>query len=167
MRNQKGIKIELQKKVHRRIGVNMWGTSLFWLHDLLSVSFVIAFFVYSVPLPKWSTGWMTPIKIYSIAWVVFCVIISWLSGQKYENLLQFNASLLAFLRTWYYFRPFFSFICFGNDFKLILKSHTLNYYWFLKKFLLKTKTCNLVIGKYGSWNYCLKDKFFTYVLFNK
>ena len=33
-------------------------------------------------------------------WVVFCVML-WVNGQKYENLLQFNTSWLASLRTWY------------------------------------------------------------------
>ena len=39
--------------------------------------------------------------------VIFCVIVSLVNCRKYENLLQFNTSRLAFLRTWYYFRLFF------------------------------------------------------------
>ena len=34
---------------------------------------------------------------------IFCVIILWVNGWKYENLLQINTSWLASLRTWYYF----------------------------------------------------------------
>ena len=44
----------------------VWGTStLFWLPVLLFMSFV-AFFVDSLPLPKWRTCWMTSIKIHDI-----------------------------------------------------------------------------------------------------
>ena len=28
----------------------------------------------------------------TLLWVVFCVMISWVNGQKYENLLHFNTS---------------------------------------------------------------------------
>ena len=63
-----------------------WGISLFWLHALLSISFV-AFFVYSLPLPKWSNCRMASIKIYILLWVIFCVMISWVNGRKYENFL--------------------------------------------------------------------------------
>ena len=45
------------------------GTSLFWLHVLLSMSFFVAFPVYSLPLPKWRTCWMSHIKIHNIAMV--------------------------------------------------------------------------------------------------
>ena len=31
------------------------GTSLFWQYSLLSMSFFLAFFVYSIPFPKWRT----------------------------------------------------------------------------------------------------------------
>ena len=47
---------------------------------------------------------------------------------------------MALLRTWYYFRLYFSFSCSGYDLILIWKSHTLNYYSFSQKFLLKTET---------------------------
>ena len=41
-----------EKKAHRK----MWArTSLFWLHVLLSMSLFVAFFVYSLSLPKWRT----------------------------------------------------------------------------------------------------------------
>ena len=46
---------------------NVWRTSLFWLHVLLSMSLFIAFFVYSFPLSKWRTCWTVPIKIHNIA----------------------------------------------------------------------------------------------------
>ena len=57
---------ELQKKAHRRICSR---TSFFWLHDLLSISFVVAFFVYSLPFHIWCTVptcWMAPMKIHNI-----------------------------------------------------------------------------------------------------
>ena len=60
------------------------------------------------------------------------VIISWVNGRKYENLLQFYFSWLSALRTWYYFRLCFSFSCFVFDLTLIKKSHTLNCYLFYK-----------------------------------
>ena len=71
-------------------------------------------------------------------------MISWVNDWNNENLLQFNTSWLAFLRTWYYFRLCFSFSCSGYDLTLIKKSHTLNYYSFLQKLLLK-KLANLLL----------------------
>ena len=53
---------------------------------------------------------------------------------------------MAFLTKWYYFRHFFGFSCSGYDLTLIIKSHTLNCYWFLLKFLSKVKTYKLVVG---------------------
>ena len=73
------------------------------------------------------------------------VMIPWVNGQKYGNLLQFNASRLASLETWYYFRLCFSFSCSGYDLTLIKKSHTRNCYLFSQKFLLKTKTYKLLL----------------------
>ena len=46
-----------------------WGTSLFWLHTVLSMSLSVAFFVFSLPLPKEPTCWMAAIKIHNIAMV--------------------------------------------------------------------------------------------------
>ena len=60
--------------------------------------------------------------------------------RKYENLFLFNTSWLASLRTWYYFRLLFSLSCSGYDLMLITKSHTLNCYLLLLKFLLNTKS---------------------------
>ena len=60
--------------------------------------------------------------------MVFYVIISWVNIQKLENLLQFNTSWLASLRTWYYFELCFSFSCSGYDFTLTKKNSILNYY---------------------------------------
>ena len=69
-----------------------------------------------------------------------------MNGQKYENLLQFYFSWLPALRIWYYFRLCFSFISFVFDLTLIKRSHTLNCYSFLHKFLLKTKiTISLLV----------------------
>ena len=70
---------ELQDKAHRRICVR----------DITfcTVSFLclfVAFFVYSLLLPKWHTSGMAAIKIHILLWVViFCVMISWVNGQKY------------------------------------------------------------------------------------
>ena len=69
-----------------------------------------------------------------------------MNGQKYENLLWFNFSWLpALWAWWYYFRLCFSFSCFAFDLTLIKKSHTLNCYLFLYKFLLKTKITDLLL----------------------
>ena len=73
---------------------------------------------------------------------VLCVVILWVNGRKYENLMQFNTSWLASLRAWYYFRFYFSFSCSGYDLTLIKKSHTLNCYLFLQKL----QTYKLVVG---------------------
>ena len=107
-------------------------------------------------------------------WVVFCVMISWVNSRKYENLLQFQTSWLASLRMWYCFRICFSFSCSGYDLTLVKKSHTLNCYSSLQKFLLKTKTWKLVVGNCGSFIYFWNGKFrknylifVTNVLFNK
>ena len=51
-------------------GKFVWGTSIFWLHALLYMSLwslCVAFLVYSLPLLKWCTWWMAPIKIHNIA----------------------------------------------------------------------------------------------------
>ena len=73
------------------------------------------------------------------------VMISWVNGRKYENLLQFYFSWLSALRTWYYFGLCFSFSCFFFDLTLIKKSHTLNCYLFLHNFLLKEKITNSLL----------------------
>ena len=57
-----------------------------------------------------------PVSIYVVLlWVVFCVMMSWVNGRKYENLLQFNTSWLVSVRMWFYFRLCFSFTCSGYD----------------------------------------------------
>ena len=133
----------------------VWETSLFWLHALLSMLFFVAFFVYSLPLPKWRTCWMAPIKIHNISMMVFCVMILWVNSRKYVNFLQFSTSCLASLRTWYYFRLFFSFNCSGYDLALIKKCRTLNFYSFSQKFLLETKIDKIkTVGNCGSSIYC-------------
>ena len=45
----------------------MWGTSLSWMHALLSLSLFVAFFIYSFPFPKWHTCWVAQINIHNIA----------------------------------------------------------------------------------------------------
>ena len=146
MRNQDGMKTELQRKVKRRICVRDITTS-----TTCTTSFLCHFFLLSSStlLPKWYTYWMTPIKIHNIS----------MSGSlsDMENLLQFNTSWLVSVRTWSYFRLFFSFSYSSYDLEepiLNMKSHTLNWYWFLLKFLLKTKTYNLAVGNCGSSIYC-------------
>ena len=129
----------------------MWGTSLFFdctlfflWHFLLLSSSTPSLFQYDVPA-EW------PLQQYiTLWWLVFCVKKPWVNGRKYDSLSQFNISWLAALRTWYYFGLRFSFSCSGYDLTLIKKSHTLNCYSFLQKFLLKTKTNKLVVGKCGS-----------------
>ena len=121
----------------------VWGTSLFWLHAPLSMSFFVAFFVYSLPYLKWRTCWMTPMIHSVVMDVILCDNIM-SEPLKIENLFQFNTSWLESLKTWYYlacldfYRLCFTFSCSGYDLTLIKKSHTLNCcYWFLQKFLLK------------------------------
>ena len=45
----------------------VWGTSLFWLHALISISLFIGFFVYSLPHSTWRTCWMVLMEINNIA----------------------------------------------------------------------------------------------------
>ena len=71
-------------------------------------------------------------------------MISCVNGQKHENLLKSNTSWHP--KNMIYFRLCFSFSCSGYDFTLIKKCHTLNFYSFLQKFLLKTKAYKLVVG---------------------
>ena len=100
------------------------------------------------------------------------VMISWVNGRKYENLLQFYFSWLPALRTWYYFRLCFSFSCFVFDLTLIKKSHTLNCYSFLHKFLLKTKITNSLVTVIAQFTVKTTNSeratllFVHYVLFN-
>ena len=134
MRNQGGIKIELLEKGHRRV----CAPSFLCLFSLLSSSTVFPF--PSDVVAEW------PLKRYTILlWVVFCVMISWVNGRKYENLLQFNTNWLASLRTWYYFR-----LCY--DLSLMKKSHTLNCYPFVQKFFIRFY--KLVLRNCGSSTYC-------------
>ena len=60
----------------------VWGTLPFLPHSLLSMSLFIAFFVYSIPLSKWCTCWMIPIKIHNIAMDGTAMDGN---GRKYEN----------------------------------------------------------------------------------
>ena len=73
------------------------------------------------------------------------VMISWVKGQKYENLLEFYFGWLPALRTLYFFRLCFNCSCFVFDLTLIKKNHTLNCYSFLHKLLLKTNITNLLL----------------------
>ena len=110
------------------------GTSRFWLNTLLSMSIYVDFFIYLLPPLKWRVAeW--PVSIYVVLlWVVFCVMMSWVNGRKYENPLQFNTSWLASLRMWFYFRLCFSFTCSGYDFptlspRLCFNIHSIGWYY--------------------------------------
>ena len=80
-----------------------------------------------------------------LRWFVFCVMIPWVNSRKYDNLLQFNASWLVSLETWYNFRLCFSFSCSGYGLTLVKKTHTINCYSFLQKLLLKPKIRNSLV----------------------
>ena len=97
------------------------GTSLFWLHALLSMSFSVAFFVFSLPFPKKPTCWMIPIKIHNI--VMVGILCDDTISEQSKIWLQSNTSWLTSLETWYYFRLCFSFSCSGYDVTLIKKAH--------------------------------------------
>ena len=136
MRSQEEIKIELQKKVHRRIC--MRAITFLTAHPPFYVIFCCLLYLLPFPsnvLIEW------PQKTYILLWVVFCVM------SKNETILQFNTSCLASLRMWYYFRHFLASVVWPM-------SHILNCYSFLLKFLSKTKTYNLVVGNCGSSIYC-------------
>ena len=62
---KKNLKIELQKKVHRRICVR--DITFLIAQPLFYMSLFVAFFMYSFLLPKRHTCWMSPIKIHNIA----------------------------------------------------------------------------------------------------
>ena len=109
-----------------------WHKRFYCTPSFLCISLLLSL---TTPFPfpseqaQWPYGWCS-------------VILSWVNGQKYENLLQFYFNWLPALRTWYYFRFCFSFSCSVFDLTLIKNSHTLNCYSFLHKFLLKTKITN-------------------------
>ena len=135
MRSQEEKKIELQKKVHRRICMR----AITFLTARSPFYVIFCCLLYLLPFPsnvliEW------PQKTYILLWLVFCVM------SKNETILQFNTSWLASLRTWYYFRHFFGFSCSGYDLILIVKSHIC--------FLSKTKTYKLVVGDCGISIYC-------------
>ena len=79
----------------------------------------------------------------------------WYHEWRVENItISYNLILAGSLETWYYFRLYFSCSCSGYELTLIKRSHTLNCYSFLQKFLMKTKTYKLVVGNCGSSIYC-------------
>ena len=69
---------------------------------------------------------------------VFCVLTSWVNCQKYGNFPQYKTDRFASLKTWRFLRLRFSFSGSRYDVTVIKKTHTLNCYLFLPKFLLKT-----------------------------
>ena len=147
MRNQEG-KNESQKKVHKRICEK--DITFLTAHPVLYI-FCCFLCLFSPPFQV-RYLWNDPYIV--LLWLVFCEMTSLVSGWKYENLLQFNNSWLASLRMWYYFRLCFNFSCSGYDLTLTKKSHALNCYSFLRKFLLKRKTYKLVVGNCVSSIYC-------------
>ena len=48
---------------------------------------------------------MTPIKIYILLWVILCVMISWVNGRKYKNLLQFNTTRFFYKQCFFSTHP--------------------------------------------------------------
>ena len=85
MRNEEGIKIELQKKVHRRICVRHVTffdfTRSFLCHFLLPYSFTT--------FPKWRTYWMVPIKIHIALGGNLC----------YAEKMKISCNLILYLQT--------------------------------------------------------------------
>ena len=168
MRHQEG-KSGLQKKVGRRICAR--DITILTAHPRLFYIIFCCFLCFHSPLAKWRACWITLWKYTIMRWLVFCDDTM---SENYANLLQFNTSWWAFLGPWYYFRLCFSLSSCDYDLTVIKKSHTLNCYLILQKFLLKTKTYQLVFGNCGSSIYCQNTKFrksyllfVTSVLFNK
>ena len=78
------------------------------------------------------------IKIHNIAMAGILCDDTKSERSKNDNLLQFNTSWLASLRTWHYPRLCFSFSCSGYDL-------TSNCYLFLQNVLLKQKLANSLL----------------------
>ena len=51
----------------KKIEEFVWELPLFWLQAFFSMSLFIAFFIWTLPLSKWRTCWIVPIKIHHIA----------------------------------------------------------------------------------------------------
>ena len=67
---------------------------------LYSLCLFVAFFIYSLPLPKWRTFRIIPIKCIFLC-VLFCGI-SWVNTQKYGNLLQFNTTRFFYKQRFFF-----------------------------------------------------------------
>ena len=141
MRKQKGIKIELQKKIHRRICVRV--ITFLTTHPLSYVTFCWFLRLLS-SLPKRRTCWMAPIKIHNTA--MGGNSVWWYREWTVENtkISRISCSLIL-AKNVIYFRLCFSFSCSRFDLILIKNSHTLNSYSFLQKFLLKAKTYKILL----------------------
>ena len=75
----------------------VWETSLFWVHVLLSMPFFVVFFVYSLPLPKWRTCWMTAIAMVGILFDISPLCFSFsFSGYDF-TLIKKNYTLNCYL----------------------------------------------------------------------
>ena len=138
MRNQVGIKIELQKKVHRRICVRI-------------ITFLTARPPFYVTFCCFLPLLLPPSQVtyllhgpYKDTWYCYGLYsVRWYHEWTVENMKIFcNLILAGWHKNVIYFRLCFSFSCSGCNLTLIKKSHTLNFYLFLQKFLSKTKTYN-------------------------
>ena len=141
MRDQEGIKIELQKKGHRKICVRDIKLLAASPH---SMSFLLPYS--STTLPKWRTYWITPTKIYT---AMGCIL---------SNVENMKNSCNLIISGWHLWErniilDFFGFRYSSCDL-IIIKSHTLNCCSFLLRHLLKTKCYKLVVGNSGSSIYC-------------
>ena len=79
------ILLELHEKPRRKDWVTKKVTFVDWTLSFLCI-FVASFFVYSLHITKRSTCAMAAAKIHILLWMVYCVIISWVNGRKYEDL---------------------------------------------------------------------------------
>ena len=131
------------------------GTSLLWLHALFPMSLFLAFFIYPLPLPKWRTCWMAPIKIHNIA----------MGGILCNEILNERSKIWKSLAIWYYLVGisnnviYFSFILASvvRDMTPSINfrnSNTLNFYSFLQEVSAKPKTYKLVVDNCDSSIYC-------------
>ena len=102
VRNQEG-KNELQKKVHRRICVR--NITFLTVHSPFNVFLLLS--LYILPPPSQVTPLQNdPYKdIYFAMCGILCVIISWVNGRKYENLLQFTTTCFFYKQCFFSTHP--------------------------------------------------------------
>ena len=109
----------------------VWGTSIFSTGKPPLYVIFVAFFVYS---PSQVTYLLNDPKkdTYYYSWYSV-----WY--RKYVNLLEFNTSWLASLRTWYYFRLFLASVALAIWPYINYKEVHINCYLFFTKVLIKNK----------------------------